>query len=106
VQDVRNKHASLLGTLPWSSNTHDRLCELNVIEQVLQRLRKPHVIQDCLEGLRVRGNSNPPIHGWVYRLHGRPSSATSVSAPAGHVELASPTTNAPLAAIRLGTFRT
>src|SRR5436189_5265943 len=34
VQDVRGKHQSLLGRLPSEEQRHDRLCELNVIEQV------------------------------------------------------------------------
>src|SRR5919201_1602590 len=35
VQDVRGKHASQLARLPGDAQRHDRLCELNVIEQVV-----------------------------------------------------------------------
>jgi carbonic anhydrase len=61
VKDIRDKHAALLDglALPWR---HDALCELNVIEQVLN-VAQSTVIQDAwARGQKVQ------LHGWCYRL--------------------------------------
>jgi carbonic anhydrase len=97
VQDVRNKHASLLELFPVEQH-HDRLCELNVIEQVYN-VCETTVIQDAWKRAQEL-----TIHGWVYRLQDGLLRDLRVST-AGHVELASNYERA-LAAIRLGTFRT
>src|SRR3954462_6122730 len=39
VQDVRNEHHAALARLPGEPERHDRLCELNVIEQVVNVCR-------------------------------------------------------------------
>jgi len=62
VQDVHQKHGRYLGeTLP-SKAQHDRLCELNVIEQVANVCRTT-IVQDAWE----RGQ-DVTVHGWVYGL--------------------------------------
>ncbi|HTH44498.1 MAG TPA: carbonate dehydratase [Oxalicibacterium sp.] len=62
VQDVHQKHGRYLGdTLP-SKAQHDRLCELNVIEQVANVCRTT-IVQDAWE----RGQ-DLTVHGWVYGL--------------------------------------
>ncbi|MBC3870702.1 carbonate dehydratase [Undibacterium oligocarboniphilum] len=62
VQDVHQKHERYLGeTLNMKQRT-DRLCELNVIEQVVN-LCQTTIIQDAWE----RGQS-VTVHGWVYGL--------------------------------------
>ncbi|HEX5806754.1 MAG TPA: carbonate dehydratase [Macromonas sp.] len=61
VKDVRDRHRALLDQLPESA-WHDALCELNVIEQVLN-VGSSTVIQDAW----ARGQSIT-LHGWVYGL--------------------------------------
>src|SRR6202030_3922930 len=61
IQDVRLKHASLLESLPEPSRP-DTLCELNVIEQVLNVCRST-VVQEAWD----RGQQLS-VHGWVYSL--------------------------------------
>jgi carbonic anhydrase len=62
VHDVRNKHAGLLELFP-EDQRHDRLCELNVIEQVLN-VCETTVVRDAW----TKGQ-DLTVHGWVYRLH-------------------------------------
>lgn len=60
VQDVRDKYASVLDALPSDSDRLDRLCELNVVEQV------GHVCQNSIvQEAWARGQSLS-VHGWVY----------------------------------------
>lgn len=62
VKDVRDKHAVLLEGLdrPWR---HDALCELNVVEQVMN-IAHSTVMQDAwARGQKVQ------IHGWCYSLN-------------------------------------
>jgi len=61
VQDVHAKHRDSVDTLP-EDKRHDRLCELNVLEQVLN-VSRTIVVQDAWE----RGQ-DLTIHGWVYGL--------------------------------------
>ncbi|MBB6048635.1 carbonate dehydratase [Armatimonas rosea] len=61
VEDVRQKHATTLSTLP-PDETHDRLCELNVIEQVVN-VCQTTIARDAWE----RGQELS-VHGWVYGL--------------------------------------
>ena len=61
IQDVRLKHASLLESLPEASHP-DTLCELNVIEQVLNVCRST-VVQEAWQ----RGQELS-VRGWVYSL--------------------------------------
>jgi carbonic anhydrase len=61
VQDVRNRHAVWLETLPIASRLNS-LCELNVIEQALN-VCQTTVVQDAWQ----RGQTIA-VHGWVYSL--------------------------------------
>jgi carbonic anhydrase len=63
VQDVHQKHERYLGeTLPTKLK-QDRLCELNVLEQVAN-VCQTTVVQDAWE----RGQELT-IHSWIYGLH-------------------------------------
>jgi carbonic anhydrase len=62
VQDVHKKHADAFARLATREQMVDRLCELNVIEQVVN-VCQTTVIQDAWE----RG-SEVTVHGWIYRL--------------------------------------
>ena len=62
VQDVRRKHATHLEGCATPSAAHDRLCELNVIEQVVNVCRTT-IVQDAWS----RGQELA-VHGWVYGL--------------------------------------
>ena len=59
VKDVRNRHAALLEALP-PQHRLDALCELNVIEQVVN-VAQTTVMQDAWQ--RGQGVT---LHGWVY----------------------------------------
>jgi carbonic anhydrase len=61
IQDVRHKHANLIEQRE-DARRHDTLCELNVIEQVLN-VGQTTVVRDAWE----RGQQLS-IHGWIYRL--------------------------------------
>ena len=62
VQDVHQKHERYLGDVLPSKERADRLCELNVIEQVVNTAQTT-IVQDAWE----RGQQLT-IHGWVYGL--------------------------------------
>ena len=63
VQDVRWKHQGELDRLPSEKQRHDRLCELNVIEQVIN-VSQTTVVRDAW----TRGQPLS-VHGWIYDLH-------------------------------------
>ena len=62
VQDVMHNHAEALSKIEDEALKLDRLCELNVIEQVLSVSRTTIV-----EGAWKRGQELA-IHGWIYGL--------------------------------------
>lgn len=62
VQDVRVKHAAALEEERDDKAREDRLCELNVAEQVLN-VTETTVVRDAWS----RGQS-VSVHGWVYDL--------------------------------------
>ena len=62
VQDVSNKHGAYLGQVLEPRDRHDRMCELNVIEQVVN-VCQTTIVQDAWE----RGQELT-VHGWVYSL--------------------------------------
>jgi carbonic anhydrase len=62
VQDVRWKYRDQLGTLQTEVQRHDRLCELNVIEQVVN-VSKTTVVREAW----TRGQELA-VHGWIYKL--------------------------------------
>jgi carbonic anhydrase len=62
VKDVHQKHERYLGELIPSPKRQDRLCELNVIEQVVN-VCETTIVQDAW----ARGQ-DLTVHGWTYRL--------------------------------------
>lgn len=62
VQDVRHVHDALLAALPGDEERFVRLCELNVIEQVLN-VSRTTIVQNAWE----RGQELA-VHGWIYGL--------------------------------------
>ncbi len=63
VGDVAQKHAALLERVELESMRHARLCELNVIEQVVNACQST-VVQDAW----TRGQALS-VHAWIYGLH-------------------------------------
>ena len=61
VQDVREKHQILLDETPENQRL-DRLCELNVIEQVANVCRTTLVQDAWARGQKLS------IHGWIYGI--------------------------------------
>jgi carbonic anhydrase len=62
VQDVQSKHRTQLAGLPSEAQRHDRLCELNVIEQVVN-VSQTTVVREAW----ARGQTLA-VHGWIYKL--------------------------------------
>ncbi|HEX2668154.1 MAG TPA: carbonate dehydratase [Gammaproteobacteria bacterium] len=62
VKDVAEKYESDIGIRPTQETRLDRLCELNVIEQVLHVCRTTIVLDAWARGQPLN------VHGWVYRL--------------------------------------
>jgi carbonic anhydrase len=62
VADVANKHAPMLAEVELESLRHARLCELNVVEQVVN-VCQTTIVQDAW----ARGQSLS-VHAWVYSL--------------------------------------
>ena len=62
VQDVHVKHEAIVRKEPDLAHSIDRLCELNVIEQVAN-VSQATMVQDAWE----RGQELS-VHGWVYGL--------------------------------------
>jgi len=63
VQDVKVKHADRLTGLASENAQVNRLCELNVVEQVLN-VCETTIMRDAWE----RGQ-DVTVHGWIYGLH-------------------------------------
>ena len=79
VQDVGSKHEGKLSSVEDPHARVDRLCELNVIEQVIN-VCQTTIVEDAWE----RGQSLA-VHGWVYGLKDglvRDLNATTTSANA------------------------
>ena len=62
VQDVRNKYPDILSVLKDASAQVDRLCELNVIEQVVN-VCETSILRDAWES-----GQDVSVHGWVYGI--------------------------------------
>jgi carbonic anhydrase len=62
VQDVRRKHQSALSGLPAADGAADRLCELNVIEQVA------NVCETTIAREAWERGQPLTVHGWIYGL--------------------------------------
>ena len=63
VQDVRNKYPDILSVLAEAGEQADRLCELNVIEQV-HNVCQSTIVRDAWD----RGQPLA-VHGWIYGLN-------------------------------------
>lgn len=94
VQDVGRAHQAELDELETEGERHERLCELNVIEQV-SNVCQTTVVRDAWD----RGQSLA-VHGWIYgledglihdlRINVTSTSELAASADAARVKLASP----------------
>jgi len=62
VQDVMHNHDALLARISDEKQCLDRLCELNVIEQVLN-VSRTTVVQNAWD----RGQELA-VHGWIYGI--------------------------------------
>lgn len=62
VQDVQQKHTCYLGEKLSHHDKHNRLCELNVVEQV-NNLCQTTIVNDAWDR-----NQELTIHGWIYDL--------------------------------------
>jgi carbonic anhydrase len=62
VADVADKHTDCLHAFKSDRDKHDRLCELNVLEQVVN-LTHTNIVRDAW----ARGQ-DLTVHGWVYSL--------------------------------------
>ena len=62
VQDVQDKHGKYLGSILKESERFDGLCELNVIEQVMNVCQTSSVQDAWLK------NQDLTVHGWIYDL--------------------------------------
>jgi carbonic anhydrase len=62
VQDIREQHSQRLLTLAEGPARMDRLCELNVIEQVM------HVCQTSIALDAWQRGQPLSVHGWIYGL--------------------------------------
>ena len=62
VQDVARAHEVKLNAIPAFDARVDKLCELNVIDQV-QNVARTTVVQDAW-----RRGHNVQLHGWIYGL--------------------------------------
>jgi carbonic anhydrase len=63
VQDVHTKHADSLESLKDLNAQLDRLCELNVLQQV-SNVCQTSIVLDAWERAQPL-----TVHGWVYGLH-------------------------------------
>jgi carbonic anhydrase len=62
VQDVRDRHDAVIKQAVSDEARMDRLCELNVVEQVL------HVCQTTIVEDAWRREQKLAVHGWIYDL--------------------------------------
>jgi carbonic anhydrase len=63
IQDVQQQHAAALSAITDTKERADRLCELNVIDQV-SNVCRTSIVQDAWS----RGQELA-VHGWIYGLH-------------------------------------
>ncbi len=62
VRDIESRHRAALQALPDEAGRHNRLCELNTVEQVIN-VGNTTIVQDAWKlGQRLT------IHGWIYDL--------------------------------------
>ena len=63
IQDVQQRHARRLESVEQATQRIDRLCELNVIEQVSNVCRTSIVDEAWARGQPLT------VHGWIYGIH-------------------------------------
>jgi carbonic anhydrase len=63
VQDVRDRYQDRLAALEGDDARIDRLCELNVVDQVR------HVCQTTIVDDAWRRGQRLTVHGWIYDVH-------------------------------------
>src|SRR3546814_9652327 len=63
VRDIAERHEERLKAIDDHQQRYDRLCELNVIEQVA------HVCQTTIVEDAWQRGQTVIVHGWVYGLH-------------------------------------
>ncbi|HEX5471055.1 MAG TPA: carbonate dehydratase [Lacipirellulaceae bacterium] len=63
VQDVRDKYRQELDACSDEPGQHRRLCELNVVEQVMN-IARTTIVRDAWER-----SQDVTIHGWIYGVH-------------------------------------
>ena len=62
IEDVQELHAARIEALSDTQRRHDRLCELNVIEQVANVCRSSVVEEAWKRGQPLA------VHGWIYGI--------------------------------------
>ena len=62
IQDIMHKHSGDLNSIPDYNTRLDKLCEINVIEQVVS-VGETTIVQDAWE----RGQELE-VHGWIYTI--------------------------------------
>lgn len=62
VQDVRDRHDQILSAIPDEKTRIDRLCELNVMQQVVNVCQTTVLREAWDRGQKVK------VHGWCYGL--------------------------------------
>ena len=62
VKDIANRHGGLLAEVDGHALRHDRLCELNVLEQVANVCETTIVRDAWSAGQKLH------VYGWVYTL--------------------------------------
>lgn len=62
IKDIREKHSAVLSTIPDLKERTDKMCELNVIEQVLNVCHTSIVQNAWKDGQKLS------VRGWVYSL--------------------------------------
>lgn len=63
IKDVKGKHREIISGIDDSKSREDTLCELNVIEQVLN-VSNTTIVQDAWSR-----NQPLSIHGWIYAIN-------------------------------------
>jgi carbonic anhydrase len=63
IQDVKHTHAAALAKIPDDTARVNRLCELNVIEQVMN-VSRTTIVQGAWDG-----GHGLTIHGWIYAIN-------------------------------------
>ena len=63
VRDIKLKHLALLNQMADEKSSHDRLCELNVIEQTVN-VCQTTIVRDAWSRGQILS-----VHSWIYAIH-------------------------------------